>query len=76
MRTLEYHEGYVARIEVKVDMVKNFPRPMQRQVWDGVEIREVSCDILLNSKLDHDTSSNGSHGRKREVVDRARVNLG
>ena len=62
---LEYHQDYDARMEVKVDVVKNFPRPMQRQVWDGVEIREVSCDILLKSKLDNDTSSNGPHGRKQ-----------
>ena len=27
-------------MEVKVDMLKNFPRPMQRQVWEreGVEM--------------------------------------
>ena len=59
-----------------MDVLKNFPRPMQRQVWEGVDIREVSCDVLLNSKLDLYAPSEGHTEERREVVDRARVNLG
>ena len=73
---LEYHQGDDTRMDVKVDVVKNFPRPMQRQVWEGVEIREVSCDILLNSKLDHYAPAVGHMEERRELVDRARINLG
>ena len=40
-------------MEIQVDVVKNFPRPMQRQVWEGVEFREVDYDVLLYSKQDH-----------------------
>ena len=36
---------------VKVDVLKNFPRPMQRQVWEGVEIREVSSIPNLTTML-------------------------
>ena len=48
-------------------------RPMQRQVWEGVEIREVSCDILLNSKQDHYVPVVGRMEERREAVQRARV---
>ena len=73
---LENHQGNDTRMGVKVDVLKNFPRPMQRQVWEGVEIREVSCNILLNSKLDHYAPAVGHMEERREVLDRARVNLG
>ena len=70
---LEYHQGRDTSMEVKVDVVKNFTRPMQRQVWEGVEIREVSCDILLNSKQDHYAPVVGRMEERREAVQRARV---
>ena len=35
---LEYHQGNDTRMEIQVDVLKNFPRPMQRQVGEGVEI--------------------------------------
>ena len=60
-------------MEVKVDVVKNFTRPMQRQVWEGVAIREESCDILLNSKLDHYAPVVGRMEERREVVHRPRL---
>ena len=56
-----------------MDVVKTFPRPMQRQVWEGVEIREVDCDVLLNSKQDHYAPAVGRMEERREVVDRTRV---
>ena len=64
---LEYHQGVGEIMEVQVDIVKNFPRPMQRQVWEGVEIREVSCDILLNSKQDHFAPAVGHMEVRRQV---------
>ena len=70
---LEYHQGTDARMDIQVDVVKTFPRPMQRQVWEGVEIREVECDVLLNSKQDHYAPAVGRMEERREVVDRARV---
>ena len=56
-----------------MDVEKNFTRPMQRQVWEGVEIREVSCDILLNSKQDHYAPVVGRMEERREAVQRERV---
>ena len=60
-------------MEVKVDVVKNFTRPMQRQVWEGVEIREVSCDILLNSKQDYYAPVVGLMEERREAIQSTRV---
>ena len=70
---LNYHQGNTDSMEVKVDVVTNFTRPMQRQVWEGVAIREESCDILLNSKLDHYAPVVGRMEERREVVHRPRV---
>ena len=70
---LEYHQGRDTSMEVKVDFVKNFTRPMQRQVWEGVEIREVSCDILHNSKQDQYAPVVVRMEERREAVQRARV---
>ena len=70
---LEYHQGNDARMEIQVDVLKNFPRPMQRQVWEGVEIREVNYDVILDSKQDHYAPAVGHMEERREVVDRARV---
>ena len=37
---LEYQKGDDTRMDVKADVVKNFTRPMQRQVREGVEGEE------------------------------------
>ena len=50
--------------------MKNFPRAMQRQVWEGVEIREAACDILLNSKQDHYAPAVGHMEMRRDIVGR------
>ena len=51
---LEYHRGESHKdINFKVDVVKTFKRPMDRQIWEGVEIHGAKRDILMNSKLDH-----------------------
>ena len=70
---LEYHQGRHPSMEVKVDVVKNFTRPMQTQVWDGLEKREVLCDILLNSKQDHYAPVVGRMEERREAVQRTSV---
>ena len=49
----------------KVDFLKTFPRQMQRQLLEGVEIMETSCDVLLNSKQDQYAPA-----VRREVGDR------
>ena len=36
---LEYHQGAENSVAVKVDVVKAFTMPIQRQAWEGVEIR-------------------------------------
>ena len=48
-------------------------RPIKRQVWEGVEIREVSCDILLSFKLDHYAPVVGRMKERRKAVQRARL---
>ena len=35
---LEYNQGNDTKKEVNEDMLKTFPRPMQRQMWECVEI--------------------------------------
>ena len=70
---LEYHQGNDTRMEIQVDVMKTFPRPMQRQVWEGVAIREVNCDVIMNSKQDHYAPAVGHMEERREVVVRAIV---
>ena len=57
-------------MRVQVDVIKNFPRAMQRQVYEGVEIREVSCDVLMNSKKDHYAPAVGHTEVRRDIVGR------
>ena len=51
---IEYHAGEMPKY--KVSVVGKFPKPLQRQVWEGVMIhrceKKGDC-ILMNSKLDH-----------------------
>ena len=49
-----YHEGdEESEVKFKFEVVKKFEKPLQRQVWEGVEIHSSGADILMNSKLDH-----------------------
>ena len=57
-------------MRVQVDVIKNFPRAMQRQVYEGVEIREVCCDVLMNSKQDHYAPAVGHTEVRRDIVGR------
>ena len=49
----EYHAG--ENPEYKVSLVGSYPRPLQRQVMEGVLIRkyEIDNNVLMNSKMDH-----------------------
>ena len=48
-----YHEGEESEVKFQFEVVKKFEKPLQRQVWEGVEIHSSGADILMNSKLDH-----------------------
>ena len=48
-----YHRGEEESVRFKVDVVRKFKKPLQRQVWEGVEIHSSEAGILMNSKLDH-----------------------
>ena len=50
---LEYHAGEVP--QYKLSVMGSFPKPLERQVWEGVMIRrsEQEDGVLMNSKLDH-----------------------
>ena len=54
-------------MRVNMDIVKTFPMPIQRQVWEGVEIREADSDILLNFKQDHYAPAVGHLEVRRQV---------
>ena len=51
---IECHQGDKAKdIKFKVDIVKSFKSPFERQIWEGVEIHGCERDIIMNSKQDH-----------------------
>ena len=49
---IEKHDGN-PRTKFKVDVVKTFKKPLERQVREGVEILRADADDIMNSKLDH-----------------------
>ena len=51
---IECHKGERSKnVQFQIDVVKGFKRPLERQIWEGVEIHRAKPDILMNSKLDH-----------------------
>ena len=46
------HKGE-KKIDYKVDIIRSYRRPLERQIREGIEIVRTETDILLNSKLDH-----------------------
>ena len=50
---LDYHQGEEQEVQFKLSLVKPFNKPLERQVWERVEIHQAQVDILMNSKLDH-----------------------
>ena len=49
----DFHTDEEENVQYRVDVVKAFKRPLERQVWEGVEIHSSSAGVLMNSKLDH-----------------------
>ena len=49
----ECHNGDREQVKFKVDVVRRFKRPLERQIWEGVEIHNAQANIQMNSKLDH-----------------------
>ena len=48
-----YHRDEEDSVSYRVDVVKRFRKPLERQVWEGVEIHASNAGIPMNSKLDH-----------------------
>lgn len=50
---LENHKWDRVKVGFKVDIIKKFKSPLERQIWEGLEIHNSKPDILMNSKQDH-----------------------
>ena len=37
----------------KIDVINSYKSPLERQISEGVQIANMKCDIILNSKFDH-----------------------
>ena len=48
-----YHKYDEDEVEFKFEVAKAFRKPLERQVWEGVEIHSSGSDIPMNSRLDH-----------------------
>ena len=46
----ELHQDDDEETEFSMTVIKNYQRPLQRQIGEAVRIRNVECDYLLNSK--------------------------
>ena len=49
----DFHRDEIDEVRYRVDVVKTFRRPLERQVWEGVEIHSADAEVMMNSKLDH-----------------------
>ena len=49
----DYHLGEEESVRFRMDVVKCFNRPMDRQISEGCHILSPDADIMLNGKLDH-----------------------
>jgi len=49
---IEKH-GDGEKVKFGFKIVKNFAKPLERQVREGVEILGMRADVVMNSKLDH-----------------------
>ena len=48
----EYHRRE-KNVKFKMEVIKTFRKPLERQVWEGIEIHGADENILMNSKMDH-----------------------
>ena len=49
----EVHGGNPDSTKFKMDIIRSYDKPLERQVREGVEIFNNRCDIVMNSKLDY-----------------------
>ena len=49
----DFHQGEEEAVRFRMDVVKSFNRPMDRQISEGCHILSPDADIMLNGKLDH-----------------------
>ena len=49
---MEVHEGGTD-VQFKVDVIRSYKKPLERQVREGVEIYNIDADIVMNSKIDY-----------------------
>ena len=40
-------------VQFKVDVIRSYNKPLERQVREGVEIYNIDADIIMNSKIDY-----------------------
>ena len=65
----EYHNGEMPNYQLSI--VGEHPKPLQRQIWEGVLIRrgEQELDVLMNSKLDHFAPAVGRVHISNAIID-------
>lgn len=49
----EVHGGNPDSAKFKMDIIRSYDKPLERQVREGVEIFNNKCDVIMNSKLDY-----------------------
>ena len=50
---LDHHRANIEDVDFDFRIIYCSKRPLQRQVREGIEIKECKADLVLNSKLDH-----------------------
>ena len=51
--TEDCHKGEESVIKFKVDVVRCYPRAMDRQIGEGCFIQSPEAELIMNGKLDH-----------------------
>ena len=49
--SIEHHNS--TETQYKIDIIKSYKKPLERQVREGVEIIRMQADTVMNSKMDH-----------------------
>ena len=50
--SIEHHNSK-KNVKYRLDIVRSYRKPLERQVREGVEIFRMKPDIIMNSKLDY-----------------------
>ena len=48
-----FHLGEEGDVQFKLELIRNFSKPMGRLVCEGCNIMSTEADICMNGKLDH-----------------------